>query len=64
MRVKISVRAEWSPLFTPSTSGELTDSASRCGRKTRRPSWTAIARSAPRIPTCTCSPNVLLRQTT
>ena len=64
MRVKISVRAEWSPLFTPSTIGELTDRASRCGRNARRPSCTATARSAPRIPTWTWKPNVLFRQTT
>src|SRR4029450_3450921 len=62
--VKISVRAEWRPLFTASTNGELAETASSSGRKLRRPLQTAIARSGPLIATWTCSPNVLLRQTT
>jgi hypothetical protein len=49
---------------TPSTNGELADSASSSGRKFRSALQTAIARSAPRIPTWTWRPKVLLRQTT
>ena len=49
MRVKICVRAEWSPVLTFSTKGELQDSASSSGRKLRRPLHTAIARSGPLI---------------
>ena len=49
MRVKICVRAEWRPLTTPSTNGELAESASSSGRKLRSALQTAIARSAPRI---------------
>jgi hypothetical protein len=64
MRVKISVRAECRPVSTSSTNGELADSASSSGRKFRSASCTAIARSAPAMPTCTCRPKVLLRQTT
>ena len=63
-RVKICVLAECSPVTTFSTNGELADSASSSGRNARSPLWTAIARSAPRIPTWTWKPKVLLRQTT
>jgi hypothetical protein len=63
-RVKICVRAEWRPVFTFSTNGELVESASSSGRKLRIAATTATARSAPRMPTCTCSPKVLFRQTT
>ena len=62
--MKICVRAEWSPLLTPSTNGELAESARSSGRKFRSPAMTAIARSGPLIATWTCSPNVLLRHTT
>ena len=64
IRVKIWVRAEWRPLKTPSTNGELAESASSSGRKLRRAAQTRIARSAPLIPTWTCWPKELLRQTT
>jgi hypothetical protein len=62
--VKICVRAEWSPEFTFSTNGELHESARSSGRKLRILLATAIARSGPLIATWTCSPKVLLRQTT
>ena len=62
--MKICVRAECSPLETPSTNGELADSARSSGRKFRIAAMTAMALSAPSTATCTCSPNVLLRQTT
>ena len=64
MRVKICVRAEWRPVFTSSTNGELAESASSSGRKPRSALQTAIARSPPRMPMCTWSPKVLFRQTT
>ncbi len=64
MRVKTCVRAEWRCVKTPSTNGELADSASISGRKLRSPLETRMARSAPLTPTCTWSPKVLLRQTT
>ena len=63
-RVKICVRTEWSPVSTPSANGELAESASSSGRKLRNPFVTAIARSAPWIPTCTCRPKVLFFRTT
>mgnify|MGYP001609228541 CR=1 FL=1 len=46
------------------TNGDDADSASSSGMKLRSFDIVRIARSAPRIPTCTCRPNVLLRQTT
>ena len=62
--MKICVRAECSPELTFSTKGELAESAKSSGSRLRSPFATAIARSAPRIPTWTWRPKVLLRQTT
>ena len=62
--VKICVRAECRPESRPSRNGEFAEIASRSGSSARRWSHTAIARSAPRTPTCTCSENVLLRHAT
>jgi hypothetical protein len=64
MRVKISVRAEWRPLTTSSTNGELADSASSSGRTLRNASHTRIARSGPRTAMWTWIPKLLLRHTT
>ncbi len=61
VRVKISVRTEASPVSRPSRKGEFADRASSGGRIPRRWSQTAIARSAPRIPTWTWALHVLLR---
>ena len=61
MRVKICVRVERRWVIRPSSHGEVQDSASNSGTYERIALLTAIARSAPRIPTCTCIPNVLLR---
>ncbi len=62
--VKVWVRIECRPEFSPSTNGELADSASSSGSTGRRRSQTAIARSASRIPTWTCSEKVALRRAT
>ena len=56
MRVKTSVRAECRPELTFSTNGELAESASSSGRKLRSALCTAIARSAPAMPTWTWRP--------
>ena len=63
-RVNTCVLAEWSPVSTPSWNGELADTASSSGSQFRSAVVTRTARSAPRIATCVCTPNVLLRQTT
>ena len=62
--VKICVRALCSPESRPSRNGELAEIASSSGSTGRSRSQTSTARSAPRIPTWTCSENVLLRQAT
>ena len=45
-------------------NGELADAASSSGRIGRRRSQASTARSASRMPTWTCSENVLLRRAT
>jgi hypothetical protein len=62
--VKISVRAEWRPESTSSTKGDDADSARSSGRKLRSFENVRTARSAPAMPTWTCRPNELFRQTT
>ena len=62
--VKIWLRTECSPESRPSRNGELAEIASSSGRIGRSRSHTAMARSAPLTPTCTCSEKVLLRQAT
>ena len=62
--MKICVRAEWSPVSTPSWNGELADTASSSGSQLRSAAVTRTARSAPRIATCVWIPKELLRQTT
>jgi hypothetical protein len=64
MRVKISVRAECSPVNVFSANGEFADAASSTGRTGRIASVTATARSGPRMPTCTWLLKVLLRHAT
>src|SRR5437660_4738395 len=62
--VKIWLRALCSPESRPSRNGELEETASSSGSSSRRRSHTSTARSAPRIPTWTCSENVLFRHAT
>ena len=64
IRVKICVRAEWRPVTTSSTKGELADSASSSGRTFLNALQTATARSAPRTAMCVWIPKLLFRQTT
>ena len=62
MRVKICVRVDRRWVMRPSSHGEVHDRASSSGTYVRIAFATAIARSASRMPTWTCIPNVLLRQ--
>ncbi len=62
--MKICVRAEWSPVSTPSANGELAESARSSGSQLRSALVTLMARSAPRMPMWVWKPNVLFFQTT
>ena len=64
MRVKISARAECRRVNTPSTNGELAESASSSGSQFRSALLTAMARSTPLIAVWTWIPKLLFRQTT
>ena len=62
--VKIWLRTDCSPESSPSRKIELAERASSSGRVGRRRLHTAMARSAPRTPTWTCSEKVLFRRAT
>ena len=57
-------RKDIRPVRSPSQNGELHDSASRCGRKYRIWFMRSMRSASSSIPTCTCSPQIIMRRAT